>query len=363
MLDYKVYRFHLTTFLFAYPKLKNICYNRRMKKDAHNPQPLNMTEGYFIDQQYDGYEMMRANIKNWKQLCPYQLRPDSLSGRLQVLQLHSMQIVFGERKGGTMHNAGSPKDSLNIAIVELCADKACFGRIKIKTGDIFFFDDKHPHNFIANDTIKFIVLSIEKNNLGSRLSSLSDVLEHCIHDTNARLVTMLRETWKHFTASSSEKNSQSYQKAEEQILSMVMVLLAEQTPVLPNLTGGEKTALAIRDQVIHHLDGKVSIKSLAKQYEVSEKTLQNSFRSLFGFTPNKFLRQLKLNLVHHELQKSNPEQTTVTEIALKWGFEHMGSFSAYYTELFGENPSQILKTLYPHENDIEELCVTRQETM
>ena len=334
-----------------------------MKKNTHNPQPMKITEGYFIDQQYDGYEMMQANITNWKQLCPYQLRPDSLSGRLQILQLHLMQITFGERKGGTMHHAGAPKDTLNIAVAESCADKACFGPIKLKTGDIFFFDDKHPYNFIANDTVKFIVISIAKSNLGSRLSSLSKLIEHRIYDTDARLVTLLRKTWEHFTASSEKQNSQSYKKAEEQILSLVMELLADQTPLIPKLTKGEKTALAIRDQVVHHLDGEVSIGSLARQHKISEQSLQDSFKSLFGFTPNKFLRQLKLNLVHYDLQKCNPDQNTVSEIAHKWGFGHMGRFSAFYTKLFGVNPSLTLKTSYFDDNDIEALCVTRKEMM
>ncbi len=174
---------------------------------------------------------------------------------------------------------------------------------------------------------------------------------------------MLREIWKDFTVSSSKMDSQSYQKAEEQILSPVMELLSDQTPLIPKLTNGEKIALDIRDQVMHHLDGKISISSLAKQYKVSEQTLQNSFKSLFGFTPKKFLRQLKLNLVHHELQKSNPDQNTISNIALKWGFEHMGRFSSYYTELFGVNPSQVLKTPYWIEDDIEALCVSRKEMM
>jgi len=334
-----------------------------MKKDTHKPQPLKINEGYFIDQQYDNYEMMQANITNWKQLCPYQLRPDSLSGRLQILHLHLIQIVFGKRNGGTMHHAGSPKDSLNIAIVESCKDKGCFGRIKLKTGDVFFFDDKHPNNFIANDTIKFIVVSIDKSNLGSRLSNLSKVIDHCIHDTDARLTTMLREIWKRFTASPTKIDTQNYQKAEEQILSHVMELLSDQMPIIPKLTKGEKTALDIRDQVMHHIDGKISISSLAKQHKVTEQTLQNSFKSLFGFTPKKFLRQLKLNLAHYELQKNTPEQSTISNIAIKWGFEHMGRFSSYYTELFGVNPSQTLKTPYETEDDIEALCVTRKDMM
>ncbi len=335
-----------------------------MKDKIYNPQTLVLKEGYFSDRQYHSYEMMSDSINNWKQLCPYQLRPNGLSGRHQVLQLHSMQIAYAHRKGGTMHNAGSAKECLTIAVVEICADKACFGRMKLQAGDILFFDDSHPHNFIANDSIHFTAVTIRKSRLGSRRHKLYKALDRCIKDTDARFATTLHKIWKRFTASSHEKmDTQNYQEAEEEILEVIMGLLAAQTPVIPKLTVGEKIALDIRDQVFHHMDGNISIASLAEKYEVSEQTLQNSFKSLFGFTPKLFLRLLKLNIVHYELKQEDPNQITVSKIALKWGFRHMGRFSAYYTELFGENPSQTLKIIDQTKENTENTCVARKEEM
>ncbi len=334
-----------------------------MKKQSYEPQPFTLQEGYFSDKSYDSYETMSQSINNWKQLCPYQLRPNAINGRHQVLQLHSMQIVYAERKGGTMHNAGSAENSLSIGLVESCADKACFGRIKVKAGDILFFDDSHPHNFITKGNIKFILVSIKKNELGPKWSMFSKVLDHRIHDTDALLASTLHETWTRFTHDVQVKrDTQSYQDAEKEILTVILGLLAEQTPSIPKLTSGEKIALTIRDKVFYHMDGKISIHSLAKEYQVSEQTLQNSFKSLFGFTPNYFLRLLKLNIVHQELQK-NDTSTTVSKIARKWGFTHMGRFSAYYTELFGENPSQTLKISQTEKKFDPEKCVDRQEEM
>ena len=335
-----------------------------MKKNSYNPPPLTLTEGYFSDKQYDSYVMMEESISNWKQLCSYQLRPHGMSGRHQVLQLHSMQIAYAYRKGGTMHNVGSAKECLTIAVVEICADKVCFGRLKLQAGDILFFDDSYPHNFIANDTIQFTAITIRNSSLGSRGYKLSKALDQCIKDTDARFATTLHKIWKRFTESSHEKmDTQDYQEAEEEILDVIMGLLAAQTPAVPKLTAGEKIALDIRDQVFHHMDGNIGIASLAEKYEVSEQTLQNSFKSLFGFTPKLFLRLLKLNIVHYELKQEDPDQTTVSKIALKWGFRHMGRFSAYYTELFGENPSQTLKTIDQPKEDTENACVARQEEM
>ena len=333
-----------------------------MKKKIYNPQPLTLTQGYFSDTNYNDYETMSESINNWKQLCPYQLHPDGLNGRHQVLQLHSMQIAYAQRNGGTMHNTGSAKECLTIGVLEACAGKACIGNIKLQAGDILFFDDSHPHNFVTSGTIQFIIVTIHKSSLGSRLSKLSKALNLCIKDTDAHFATILREIWKRFTKSPhGKKDTASYQEAEEEILAVIMELLSAQTPCKPKLTEGEKIALSIRDQVFQHMDGNISISSLAKQYKVSEQTLRNSFKSLFGFTPNLFLRLLKLNIVRQELQKSDPGQNTVSKIAFKWGFRHMGKFSAYYTELFGENPSETLKNTLTDENGLNTACVSRQE--
>ena len=335
-----------------------------MKTKKYNPPPLNLSEGYISNKQYNSYEVMSESINNWEQLCPYLLRPNGLSGRHQVLQLHNMQIVYAKRNGGTMHNAGSTKDSMTIAIVVDCADKACFGQLKLQTGDILFFDDSYPHNFVINDTIQFIAVSIHKSNLGSRKTKLLQSLDKCIKDTDSRLATTLRNIWFSFTEETQvKKDTQSYKVAEEEILTVIMELLSKQTPAKPKLTFGEEIALTIRDKVFQHMDGNISIASLAKEYEVSEQTLQNSFKSLFGFTPKLFLRLLKLNLVHQELQKSNSKQNTVSKVALKWGFKHMGRFSAYYSELFGENPSQTLKNAQADKKGLTAACVSRQEEM
>ena len=126
---------------------------------------------------------------------------------------------------------------------------------------------------------------------------------------------------------------------------------------------GEKIAYDIRRQLYEHMDGNMKISDLAKQHHISERGLQNAFNSLFGFTPKLFMRQLKLNLVRHELSYNVSEKTTIIRIANKWGFIHMGRFSQYYTELFEENPSETLKRSFKDAKAFTGECVARKEEM
>lgn len=337
-----------------------------MKTKIHNPPSLILNEGHVLDVYYDDYDAMMKSAENWEHHCTYQLLPYAFKGHHQLLQFHSMQLGYIQRPGGFMTNVSSPKDCFSFGVIEECRDKACFDSMKLQAGDIVFLDASRPLNFMTNNAIKLCVVNLQTENLGALLPKISEALYHTIKDTNGVMSKTLRDMWIQFTEQSNlEKDKEeAFGEAEKKINHLLMKLLTEQTPELPKLTKGERTVLKIRDQVYNHMDAKINIDSLAKQHQISKKTLHNSFKSLFGFTPDHFLRQLKLNLVHNELKKSNPKQSTVLRIAQKWGFMHMGNFSGYYSKLFGENPSQTLQKDYLGGIPIiEQSCVSRQEEM
>ncbi len=335
-----------------------------MKQTKHNPEPLMLQEGYFLEKRYNNYETMEKSAKNWKYNCMYQLKPNALLGHHRVLQLPSMQIGYVTRPGGLMHDTYSALDCISVAVIEECADKACFHRTKLEAGDIIFFDDSRPYTFVANDRISFTVINIETKMLHVLQPKLSQSLHHKIKDTNGIFSALLRQTWNLLTHTpKGKRDKNSYKEAEEKIISVLQNLLKVQSPKVSKLTKGEEIALAIRNQVCAHMDGKINMASLAKQYHVSDVTLQNSFKSLFGFTPSYFLRQMKLNLVYRDLKHADAQYEKVSRVAQKWGFMHMGHFSKYYTELFNENPSQTLKRVYSPENMMADECVERREEM
>lgn len=333
-----------------------------MKSKKYNPPSLILNEGLFIDLYYDGYEEMQSIADNHAHLCTYQLLPNALKGHHQILQLHSMQLNYVERPGGMMNNSGSAKDCITFAVLEECADKACFHRMKPRAGDIVFYDDLYPYNFMTKGAFRLCAVNMHKEKLGELLPQVSQALNHIIKDTDAVMSKTLRSILKQFTDQHGDKKDKNtIREIEEKIKNVLIKLLSEQTPILPKLTKGEETVLDIRDQVYHHMDWKISVKSLSKQHHISEKTLQNSFKSLFGFTPVHFLRQLKLNLVYNELKNSTPEQSSVSKTAYKWGFTHMGRFSRYYTDLFGENPSETLRRKQQESTALTKSCASRQE--
>jgi transcriptional regulator GlxA family with amidase domain len=62
-----------------------------------------------------------------------------------------------------------------------------------------------------------------------------------------------------------------------------------------------------------------------------------------GLTPVAYLSRLRLHRVRNALQSATTGSTTVSTVALDWGFWHFGEFSRAYKECFGELPSDTLR--------------------
>lgn len=92
------------------------------------------------------------------------------------------------------------------------------------------------------------------------------------------------------------------------------------------------------------LDGRRPyLSELCATANVSERTLQYAFRDIMGMSPLTYLHRLRLHRARDELRKATSGSTTITDVAMNWGFWHFGEFSRSYKNCFGEVPSATLK--------------------
>ncbi|MCG7597684.1 AraC family transcriptional regulator [Mycobacterium sp. PSTR-4-N] len=87
-----------------------------------------------------------------------------------------------------------------------------------------------------------------------------------------------------------------------------------------------------------------STAELARATGVSARSLQRAFERSDHPAPMAYLRRLRLNHVHAELASSSPDSVSVTTVAVRWGFLHLGRFASQYREHFGETPSETLRS-------------------
>ncbi|MGA5298563.1 AraC family transcriptional regulator [Nucisporomicrobium flavum] len=76
---------------------------------------------------------------------------------------------------------------------------------------------------------------------------------------------------------------------------------------------------------------------------VGIRVLQESFRQHVGVPPLTYLRRLRLEGVHAELTRADKGKVSVSEVAHRWGFTHLGRFAGAYRARYGISPSETLR--------------------
>ncbi|SFF90692.1 AraC-type DNA-binding protein [Blastococcus tunisiensis] len=97
------------------------------------------------------------------------------------------------------------------------------------------------------------------------------------------------------------------------------------------------------DLMVERPDDPLTTTDLADAAGVSVRTLQAAFHSHVGMSPMEFLRDVRLERVHRELADGGAH-TTVTAVALRWGFGHLGRFAVAYRRKYGRSPSDTLRS-------------------
>jgi len=100
---------------------------------------------------------------------------------------------------------------------------------------------------------------------------------------------------------------------------------------------------ACEDYTLNLEDRRPFLSELCTTANVSERTLQYAFHDIMGMSPLTYLLRLRLHRARDELRTAASGSTTVTDVAMTWGFWHFGEFSRAYKNCFGEVPSRTLR--------------------
>lgn len=136
--------------------------------------------------------------------------------------------------------------------------------------------------------------------------------------------------------------------ANLEIYETLFELLSQLSPV--ELTQSDMTKRnhsrlikTVVDYAEREIEEPLYISDLCRVAGVSERTLQYAFQEIMGMTPMAYLKILKLHRARDELRTASKKSTTVSNLAMKWGFWHFGDFSKSYKDRFHESPSETLR--------------------
>lgn len=92
-----------------------------------------------------------------------------------------------------------------------------------------------------------------------------------------------------------------------------------------------------------HTAEDIGINEVAAAVHLTPRAVQYLFRRQLGTTPTDYMRRVRLGRAHQELVTATAANSTVTEIAQRWGFAHTGRFAVLYRQIYGQSPHTTLR--------------------
>lgn len=94
-----------------------------------------------------------------------------------------------------------------------------------------------------------------------------------------------------------------------------------------------------RGLILEQLDDEqLSVEVLSSQMNLSRSQLHRKLKALTGFSPNVWVRKIRLQKARQLLEQKSG---TVTEVAFQVGFSNMSYFAKCFREEFGLAPSDL----------------------
>ncbi|WP_028620012.1 AraC family transcriptional regulator [Pseudomonas sp. Ant30-3] len=128
-----------------------------------------------------------------------------------------------------------------------------------------------------------------------------------------------------------------------QIIVSKMLSLMKTNVSRISLSSRTATFDVLADYIADHLKHDIDSEELARQARMSLRSLYGLFERHAGTTPKNYIRQKRLERINACLSDPTCNVRNVTEIAMDYGFVHLGRFSDHYRKQFGELPSDTLK--------------------
>lgn len=133
---------------------------------------------------------------------------------------------------------------------------------------------------------------------------------------------------------------------ESYVLSQMLLVIPHEH--LPQLTQQHdpvrrRHVRVAMDYIHDHAHEAITAPDIARAACVSMRALQAGFQEELEMSPMAYLRNVRLDRAHADLLAA-PVGTSVSEVAMRWGFAHLGRFAEQYRRKFGVLPSETVRT-------------------
>jgi AraC family ethanolamine operon transcriptional activator len=282
-----------------------------------------------------------------------------VSGRLIISEFGGLTLTHG-KFSCDIHVSGTySNEKLSIGVLLNANDVSCFGKAA-RAGDMVVAGKAQEIDGHYRSELEYAIVNVNKSDvLGNAEANGYTICPGSLDGSDLyrledRKAAQLVQRTKAFLGKFSNESLQSIgTEAEHSLAEEIVRLLALGLSGVANNERMQEEPHGCLPKLVQRAEGWLEtephrvprIQELSQNLNVSPRQLYRCFHAEVGMSPAKYLRRYCMTRARFELLAADPRETTVTSVALSWGFWELGRFSVEFRRLFGESPSQTLATV------------------
>jgi len=319
-----------------------------MRAGTPPPKSLLLPVGLAAARNFDSHEELSAWAPAWSE-SELQLGRGRFRGRLVVAHTGRLQIGLVIRRPGVLAR-GTPPPGTRVMGVCLSAGPVFVQGRPWRRGDVPVLRGGTPFEFRAPGSHLVFLLAVEELLLArhaatrARPRAFDEDGWLRVRDRaaeRAMLGTWYGEMRRALHAPGSLADPAVAARLEDAVVEALLDATTEAPASTRDVARLDPVRRA-EEYLERHLDEPVTVSELSQAVGVPVRTLHQGFRRSLGFSPKAYAKVLRLNAARVDLRKAGPG-VTVSQVAIRWGFFHLGYFSVDYRRMFGESPSETLR--------------------
>lgn len=304
----------------------------------------------------NGIESMVEGVRG-ATVEPTQLTPGCVNGDLTFADLGGASLSIGRVRGDLQLTGALSDDSVVLGVIFAQDGPSRVMSRDFAPGHVIAFPEAIEHSAIYRESVGYLTLSIDQATLGSLVMDKSDAglfddlqVFAGTDESMARLRSFAACVSEHpLTLQSATNNDIGAAHLRDQIMDAFIEVIDHSRPEASATTRStlrrRRLIREIENYARDRLHELITTPMLCEEFGVSRRTLHRAFVEEMNTSPTQYLRRWRLSQTRRALARAQPSETTVSEIAHSYGFFELGRFAQYYGQLFGERPSETLKSV------------------
>jgi AraC family transcriptional regulator, ethanolamine operon transcriptional activator len=312
--------------------------------------PLDVPPGV-VTLETDDFEELAAARSGWN-LRYQQVGSGQFRGSIVSAQGSRIELSKLSRSPGILAQGSAPKGSIALAFSLRPQAAMFYNGAALKVDEIAVAWPNKDFDFRALSPSELVIVRIPEAMAIRHAQALLQMPLRVLatHDrlvaSDPELISLASTTFSSLLDTFVRQPQLLAVPRAEHYLEMLVLdtLLGLVDPTGPRILAATRARIARRaeEYLRERLSDPIKMSEMCEVLGTSERLLQLAFIESFGMSPRQLLKTLRLNGAHRDLRKAAPS-TSVTTVALDWGFLHLGRFSVAYREMFGETAIATLR--------------------